>query len=120
MQDNVLISSYNTEESGSCDRDYDISINNRTTSPSALQEFQKKKALAHHHSYVSSIHLNRDSIENFHWWCNHLKKSNGRPIHPRTPQVTLETCRCIQYGVESILPTIETEDGLSMHGIGRQ
>ena len=54
-------------------------------------QFQKNNVLAHHPSYESSIRLNGDSIQDLQWWCNHSKKWNGRPIHPPTPQMTLET-----------------------------
>ena len=54
-------------------------------------QFQENEALACHHSYESSIQLNQESLEDLLWWCGHLKRWNGRPIHPTTPRMIVET-----------------------------
>ena len=54
-------------------------------------QFQKNEALARHHSYKSPIQLNQESLEDLLWWCGHLKRWNGRPIHPATPRMIVET-----------------------------
>ena len=63
--------------------------------PAPLQyrklQFQKNEALACHHSYESPIQLNQESLEDLVWWCGHLKRWNGRPVHPATPRMIVET-----------------------------
>ena len=54
---------------------------------------QKIKGLLHHLSYESTviILLESQSRKDLKWWINHLQEHNGRLIHPKIPEVTIES-----------------------------